>query len=1246
MFLDLAVNGTHARALVDTGANTSFLSRDFASSADIDVRARQTRDVTLADGGTVPMDGVTAPVSLQCGPLRTQWPLQVLPALDGMDVVLGMDFLTAHAVDIRPRVRKLDLTLASGERVTLSAAPSRPRFCSDPGAPVAVISGASLARLLRVEADAQPELFLGFVRAVSSAAPPIDIAPVSHQPEDYVPLEAALRAEFADVVREGVPPGLPPVRKHADGRVLEHEIPLHDGAQPVSGRPYRFTPAEHEEVHKQVTHLTNQGWIRPSLSPWGSPILFQRKKNGKLRMCVDYRALNRETVKYAYPMPRIEQLLDKLRGYQVLSKLDLSDGFHQIRVAAADVHKTAFVTSQGAYEYLVMPFGLANAPAQFTLLMDTVPHDLPFVAVFMDDILVYSPSMHEHQSHVRAVLNRLREHKLFCSPKKCEFFRTSVEYLGHVVTPSGIAAVPSKLIEIDTWPIPTDIKTLRQFLGLTGFYRHFIKNFGAIAAPLTDLLQDNVSWHWSSRHASAFVALRAALSSAPVLAFPDPGQPFVLHTDASDFAVGCVLQQDLGKGLQPIAFLSKKLNDAERNYPVHEKELLAIVQALKTWRHHLQGAAFQSIVYTDHATLKHFLRQPKMSQRQMRWAQVFADFDLEIKRIGGNDNVVADALSRRPDLHEPRPRTLDPEISTPEPHEPKAPCPRTPDPGTSQPGLQASDPRAQDPGPSTHVPRTPGHPDVDNPRAANTDPVPRVLLASTQAPTDLFLERIRTAYRSDIDASELLLTTHPRRGQNANPAYRAFGGMLYFVDGGQYRLYVPNDRDLKLALLRDAHDAPIAGHPGTDRTFASLRRFYFWPNMLQEVIDYVRSCRSCQLVKPAPAPMAPQTTFPLPRHPFQEIALDWVGPLPSTARGNDFLLNVTDRLTKFAVAIPCRTTMTRLELADALFYNICLKFGFPQVIVSDRDRRIDNAFFRRLSDLQGTSHRLTTSYRPQGNGQAEGLNKELVNKLRVYCSDPTRASDWDRAVQVAAYAYNTSIHTAHHFTPFFLLHGFEPSSPYSLFWPSSRPKFPASGAAADVANFRAYHLECLRQAHANLQADADRRAARHAPPTSRLPRFRIGDLVRVSTAHLPRDPLDTKFAPRFLGPFSVRAQPSPFTFTIDFGAKFPGVNPNVNVDLLRAYIQPSTSRLRFTENDYPALGDIEDLTPCSLVARRPGRGKQPDHGRRNFQYRVRFQDRDACYDIWLSEAALHDRYAEAAPSLIREADARLAAAPA
>jgi hypothetical protein len=344
-------------------------------------------------------------------------------------------------------------------------------------------------------------------------------------------------------------------------------------------------------------------------------------------MCTDCRALNHHTVKHAYPLPRIEELLQKLRAYTVVSKLDLKSGYHPIRMARSDTPKTTFVTQYGAFEYLVMPFGLSNAPAVFTLMMNDALGDLPYSLVFMVDILGFSATISEHHRHLHEVMQRLRTRKLYAAPNKCEFCSTASEYLGHLVTPSGLSALPSKIKAVASWPPPRQVKDLRQFLGLTGFYRHFTRNYATIAAPLTDLLGPQ-PWQWPSRQNQAFEVLKAALTNVPVPVFPDAIKPFFVGTNASYFAIGAILQQDHGN--RPNAFLSRKLTPPQVKCPVHQKELFAIIEAPRVWHHHLQGAALTVQVLTDHVTLRYFTTQPKLSPRQVRWSELLTDFDLKI----------------------------------------------------------------------------------------------------------------------------------------------------------------------------------------------------------------------------------------------------------------------------------------------------------------------------------------------------------------------------------------------------------------------------------------------------------------------------------------------------------------------------------------------------------------------------------------------------------------------------------------
>jgi hypothetical protein len=373
-----------------------------------------------------------------------------------------------------------------------------------------------------------------------------------------------------------------------------------------------------------------------------------------MRLCIDYRLLNNVTIKNRYPLPRIDELLDQLAGATIFSKLDLRSGYHQVRIAEEDVHKTAFQCRYGHYEYLVMPFGLTNAPATFMSLMNDVLRPLldRCVLPYLDDILVYSKNLDDHLRDLREVLELLRQHQLYAKASKCEFGKTKVEFLGHVITDRGITVDPSKIRAVQEWPEPKNTSELRSFLGLAGFYMRFVEGFSDTAKPLTDLTGKNTPFVWGEEQFKAFSNLKKKLAQAPVLVNPDPDLPYILHTDASDAATGAVISQDHGRGPQPIAFLSRKLSPAEQNYPVHDKEMLAIIQALTTWRHYLLGSPHQIKIYTDHHSLRFFSTQPTLNKRQARWSELIQEFNVQIIYQPGKLNVVADALSRQHALNE------------------------------------------------------------------------------------------------------------------------------------------------------------------------------------------------------------------------------------------------------------------------------------------------------------------------------------------------------------------------------------------------------------------------------------------------------------------------------------------------------------------------------------------------------------------------------------------------------------------
>lgn len=438
-----------------------------------------------------------------------------------------------------------------------------------------------------------------------------------------------------------MPPELP--KKLPPRRAIDQKIDLIPGSRPPAQAPYRMAPPELAELRKQLGELLDAGYVQPSKAPYGAPVLFQKKQDGSMRMCVDYRALNKVTVKNKYPIPLVADLFDQLSKATYFTKLDLRSGYWQVRIAEGDEGKTTCVTPYGSYEFLVMPFGLTNAPATFCNIMNDVFYEYidRFVVVYLDDIVVYSKTLDDHLIHLRRVLSRLREHQLYVKMEKCEFAQEEIMFLGHWVSKGQVRMDDRKIRAILDWPAPTKVTELRSFLGLANYYRRFIQGYSKRVAALTDLLKKDRKWVWSTECQEAFDKLKHAVASEPVLRLPDFELPFEVHTDASDRALGGVLVQDV----PPVAFESRKLKEEEQRYSTHEKEMTAVVHCLFTWKHSLLGT--RVTVVTDNVANTYFKTQKKWTPKQARWPEFLVEFDIVWEHRPGRHNPVADALSRK-----------------------------------------------------------------------------------------------------------------------------------------------------------------------------------------------------------------------------------------------------------------------------------------------------------------------------------------------------------------------------------------------------------------------------------------------------------------------------------------------------------------------------------------------------------------------------------------------------------------------
>jgi Reverse transcriptase (RNA-dependent DNA polymerase)/RNase H-like domain found in reverse transcriptase len=429
--------------------------------------------------------------------------------------------------------------------------------------------------------------------------------------------------------------------------LIKHRIIVEGDQGPIAQKKYRETGDRAKFISKEIDNLLEMGKIRESYSPWASPVTLAGKKSGNYRFCIDYRKLNKVTKSDAYPLPRIDELLERYETARWFTSLDLAAGYHQVEMEEEDKEKTAFICSRGLFEYNVMPFGLKNAPGTFQRLMDKILREYinEFVVVYLDDIMIYSDSFENHVKHVREVLERLKRANLILKLKKCKFGEQNIEFLGHIIGREGIKPDPKKIEKIINLKAPKDVSGIRSILGLCSYYRRFVKDFSKIAKPLTSLLKKGVSFEWKEKQEKALEELKKRLTEYPLLQQPKMDKEFVLITDASGVGLGAILSQlnDEGKEIV-IAYASRTMNEAEQKYPITDMECLAIVWAIKYFHKFLIGGKFK--VITDHAALKGLMDAKIPKGRRARWVMELQQYSFDVIHRAGKENKNADALSR------------------------------------------------------------------------------------------------------------------------------------------------------------------------------------------------------------------------------------------------------------------------------------------------------------------------------------------------------------------------------------------------------------------------------------------------------------------------------------------------------------------------------------------------------------------------------------------------------------------------
>ncbi|KAJ9526881.1 hypothetical protein QJQ45_017743 [Haematococcus lacustris] len=1012
------------------------------------------------------------------------------PDRGDFDVLLGNDWLNEHEAVMSYQDKTLSLACDKSEPVVLpcpsaDVSQSGQSAVSNPAsflvnalrAKPPLASAKVAARWLRKGGTG----VLALITVDNSSTP--DPAPA--EPDLPPGVSQALNAlldEYADVFA--------PITSLPPERPVGHAIPLVPDARPSVVPQYRMSQEEHAELKKQVQDLLAKGMIEPSSSPFAAPILFVKKKSGELRMCLDYRQLNKITIRDQYPLPRIDDLFDKLSGCTVFSSLDLQAGYNQIRITPEDVPKTAFRTPDGHYQFKVLSFGLCNAPATFQRVMNDAfaPVLNQCALVYLDDILVMSKSVDEHLKHLRKVFDLLRLNKLFAKQSKCEFMRTTLKFLGHVIFAGAIAVDPEKIKSNSSWPVPQSLQQLQSFLGAANFVRKFVHNFSVLAAPLTDLCGkagDSFLWHnWPADELKAFASLKAAVAQVPMLRLPDHTQPFQVYCDASLQGVGAVLMQDG----YPLAYLSKKLSSAERNYTTGEQELLALITACKEWRCYLEGVPFT--LFTDHKPLTALPTQKVLSRRQARWMEFLSRFTFDLQYLPGDANP-ADPLSRIPAGPQDcamvcvvtTRRQAKQSLERGEVRVAQA-LPQVPPVGTPSNAPTAVDALAPRPTVS------------DNPVAAHHSRLPE-LEAPSAADTSV--------HYPAAPAHPLELADHLVHGYRLDPAFTAEADLsgMYMDDHGLWRrtgkgtVMVPNDPELREYILHEMHDAAYAGHVGITKTLERLSRVFYWDTMRADVRHYVTTCDACQRDKSSTLkPGGLLNPLSIPDYRWESVSMDLITKLPSASHGFDAICVFVDRLSKMVHFVPCKESMNAKGFARLFVDNVFKLHGLPKDMVSDRGPHFHNTFWHHVQKLLGMRGSLSSSYHPQSDGQTERYNRVLEEMLRHYIS-PTQA-DW----------------------PDYLLQ---------------------------------YSQEAVAKAKLCMQAAQQRQAA-YANQDRRDVHYKVGQMVLLSTKNMRLKPGKArKLLPRFVGPFKVLDLVGQVAVNLQLPASMSRLHPVFHVSLIKPY---------------------------------------------------------------------------------------------
>jgi hypothetical protein len=1045
---------------------------------------------------------------------------------------------------------------------------------------------------------------------------------------DDDPILPADYEDYADFFSEEEAKKLP------DRTHTTHAIELEEDAKVPFGPIYHLSELELRVLRDYLASSEAKGWIKKSKSPAGAPILFIPKPDGSLRLCVDYRALNKITIKNRYPLPLISEIIDRLAGAKIYTKLDLRDAYHSIRIRSGDEWKTAFRTRYGHYEYTVMPFGLTNAPATFQAYVNEALVGLLDVlcVAFMDDICIYSDTVEEHADHVRQVLDRLRKAGLHARLSKCEFSVENIAFLGYRVGTAGVSMDPRKVQTILDWPVPENFRDIQVFLGFANFYRRFVLRYSKVVRPMTDLFKGMQKgrktgpFEWPEEAQHAFEALKACFTTAPTLQNYEPHRKTRVETDASGAALSGILsqlveQEGSTRGVwHPVAFWSRKLTAAERNYGTPDAELLAIVEAFKEWRPYLEGAQHTVEVISDHENLQYFMTTKVLNRRQAGWAERLAAFDFEIAWRQGVNNP-ADAPSRRPDYMrdvEERSQAFLPTLQN------KIKWRRSlADHQDENTGIAVNvfTRRQVDAGSAVSAGSA-----GENQSLRRLPEQPKELFGSGEVPGLAYMLSRRdvnetTKGTSPYDAPHETLITLLGNVQKEDTfcklrIWEDFPD--HTIESGDYKgkwtvdrvglvrcaggVYVPYDPSLRQELLRLNHDDPWqGGHFGVARTIETLLAHYWWPSLKQDARSYIAGCDICQRMKvPRHKPYGLLNPLPMPDRPWQDISMDFITGLPPSGRRGkayDAILVVVCRYSKMMRCIACTKTIDAPELAERLYEEIISKVGMPRSIVSDRGSIFTSKWWQTFCYYWGVKRRFSTAFRPQTDGQTERQNQTLETYLRCFVN--YQQDDWTRMLPSGEYAYNSSVNATTGRSPFELVYRFIPNMQMN---PPTEEGFSKIGApdALDTVEEHAKEISEYKE----IWNKAQETSKKYYDKKHKQRSYRIGSEVLLSSRNLKLRKPCKKLTDRFIGPFQVMEAVGENAYRLRLPKEYSRLHSTFHVSLLEPY-----HRREGVEPPGPTLLDDDEVFDVeAILDERDIRGEH--------QFLIKWEGYTKAYNSW------------------------------